>query len=80
MKKHKRKKKEMLKVSFLGINSAGLSSKLHSFDKLLSDVTPGVFFVQETKMRRIGNIKTPNVKKYQVFELVRKSKGCGGLA
>ena len=80
MKKHKRKKKEMLNVSFLGINSAGLSSKLHSFDKLLSDISPGVFFVQETKMRRIGNIKTLNVKKYQVFELVRKSKGCGGLA
>ena len=69
---------KMLKM--VGVNAAGLSSKLNSFDKLLQDIEPGVFFVQETKMKRVGKIKTENAKKYQIYELVRKNSGGGGLA
>ena len=58
------------KFKLIGVNSAGLSSKLHSFDKIL----------QETKMKVIGKIKTENAKNYQIFELVRKSSCGGGLA
>ena len=62
----------------VGLNCAGLSSKLHSFDKLLTDIQPGIFFLEETKMKRIGAIKTPNIQKYQVFELIRKCSAAGG--
>ena len=68
------------KLKLVGVNAAGLSSKLHSFDKMLQDIEPSVFFIEETKMRRAGKIKTENVKKYQIFELIRKSSGGGGIA
>ena len=64
------------KFKLIGVNSAGLSSKLHSFDKILQNIQPAIFFVQETKMKVIGKIKTENAKNYQIFELVRKSS-CG---
>ena len=63
-----------------GINSAGLLSKLHSFDKMLTDIQPAIFFIEESKLKRIGRIKTENSSKYQIFELVRKQSGGGGLA
>ena len=31
-------------------------------------------------MKRMGRIKTPNSSKYQIYELLRKTKGGGGLA
>ena len=68
------------KLKLIGVNSAGLSSKLNSFDKVLQDRQPGVFFVQETKMNRAGKIKTENSKNYQIYELVLKSSKGGGLA
>ena len=64
----------------IGINAAGLSSKLTSFDKLLSDVCPGIFFVQETKLKRPGKIKTKMAANYIIYELTRKNSGGGGLA
>ena len=73
----------------MGINAAGLTSKLETFDKLLYDIKPSIFILQETK-RRIGapKIKAKNIDNYQVFELRRetareeggKGLGGGGLA
>ena len=40
-----------------GVNSAGLSSKLKSFDYLLSSLQPSIFFIQESKMKTQGKIK-----------------------
>lgn len=68
------------KLTLVGFNSAGLSSKLSSFDHLLSSIQPSVFFSQETKARKQGKIKTENSKLYDIFELVRKDKHGGGLA
>ena len=65
----------------MGVNAAGLSSKLCSFDKLLADIRPGVFFVEETKMRKIGQIKTAHTSDYQIYERIRqKGKNGGGIA
>ena len=65
----------------MGVNAAGLSSKLHSFDNILKEMCPSVFFIEETKMRMDGKIKTENTSKYQIFERVRKSgRSGGGLA
>ena len=67
-------------VKFVGINSAGINSQLHSFDQMLSELQPEMWFLQETKLRRNGTLKTQNCPKYQIFELVRKNSGGGGLA
>ena len=37
-------------------------------------------FIQETKLKQQGKIKTEQCKKYQIFELNRKEKAGGGLA
>ena len=77
-KRNKVIKNQKLKV--VGVNTAGLTSKLKSFDKMLNKLNPSIFFCQETKMRRLGRIKTENAKKYQIYEVLRKTKGGGGLA
>ena len=64
-------------LRFLGVNAAGLGSKMTTFKKVLSELKPSVFFVQETKLRNEGRLKLEN---YQVFELIRKDKNGGGLA
>ena len=65
----------------VGVNAAGMSSKLFSFDKLLADTKPGVFFIEETKMRKEGKIKTAHSANYQIYERIRKAgKSGGGLA
>ena len=74
------KKKCLRKLSFVGVNSAGLSSKLSSFDNMLEVLKPSVFFIEETKLKRGGKIKTENSKDYQIFELNRTTKSGGGLA
>ena len=79
MKRNKKSKNENKKLKMVGLNCAGLSSKLHSFDNMLIDIQPGAFFLEETKMKRIGSIKTENSDKYQIFELVRKQSAGGGL-
>ena len=62
----------------MGVNSAGLRSKLTSFKKVVSELKPSVFFIQETKYKEPGRIKMDN---YIIYELVRKSRdGGGGLA
>ena len=73
-------RKIMKNLSFVGVNAAGLGSKLASFDYLLESLKPTVFFVQETKFRKPGKIKSENSKFYQVFELNRKANAGGGLA
>ena len=70
----------MKNLKLIGFNSAGLASKLFSFDHILSTLQPAVFFVQETKMRKQGKIRTKVAEKYQIFELVRIERQGGGLA
>ena len=67
-------------IKFVGVNSAGLYSKLDSFDALLSNLRPSVFFIQETKFRTNGNLKTENSSNYHIYELNRSDKAGGGIA
>ena len=67
-------------VNIIGINAAGITSKMESFNKVLFDVHPSVFMLQETK-RKINapKMNATNLENYQVFELRReKSKEEGG--
>ena len=63
----KNKKNVNSRLRLVGMNAAGLSSKLDSFDKMLKDLIPGVFFVEETKLKRQGRIKTESSEKYVIF-------------
>ena len=60
----------------MGANSAGLLNKKESFERNLNLFLPGVFFVQETKLRRKNKIKHPN---YLIFEYLRENNSGGGL-
>ena len=57
---------------------AGLSSKLNSFDRVLSVVAPSLVFMQETKIRK--PIRTDNTDNYQIFQLPRTNSKGGGVA
>ena len=52
---------------------------MYTFKKILAELRPSVFFIEETKYREEGKLKIDS--NYTVFEMVRKSKdGGGGLA
>ena len=76
LRKNKNKSKKN-KVRFLGVNSAGISSKLHSFKNVVNALQPSVFFIQETKLKRQGKLKLDN---FIIYELNRKKRNGGGLA
>ena len=60
------------------MNSAGLRPKLSTFKKIIKELKPAVFFIEETKYKEAGKLKLGN---YDIFELVRQSRdGGGGLA
>ena len=67
LKKHKKQKYSDTSFVLLGINAAGLASKLDSFDYALKSVKAKIFFVQEVKQQHIGNIKTEYLKGFQLF-------------
>jgi exonuclease III len=60
----------------LGANSAGLLNKKESFLRNVSLFNPGVFFIQESKVRSKNKLV---INDYVPFELIRKSFGGGGL-
>ena len=65
-------------MKILGVNAAGLRSKITSFRNVINELKPVVFFVEETKLKDEGRIKIEN---YDIFENVRKNRdGGGGLA
>ena len=51
-----------IELKLVGVNAAGLSSKFQSFENMLNSINPGVFFIEETKMKRPGKIKQKAVK------------------
>ena len=59
----------------MGINAAGLRSKLLTFKKVINELQPSVFFIEETKFKDSGKLKIEN---YDIFELVRGSRDGGG--
>ena len=62
----KRKNKICYKkeIRFMGVNAAGIRSKLTSFKNALNKLKPGVFFIEETKMKDEGKLKFEN---YDIF-------------
>ena len=75
--KRKTSKHVSKNLRFLGVNAAGLKSKLLTFKKVLFELQPSVFFIEETKFKNSGKIKIDN---YDIFELIRTNREGGGLA
>ena len=76
--KRKNKKSYKSSVRIMGVNAAGLRSKLTSFKNVLNELKPAVFCVEETKLKDEGRFKLEN---YDIFEHVRATRdGGGGLA
>ena len=58
---------------------------MESFEHVLSVEKPSAIFLQETRLKRAGRIKTPSSSRYTWYELHRtenaeKGEGGGGLA
>ena len=62
-------------LRFMGVNAAGIRSKLLTFKKVINDLKPSVFFIEETKLKEAGRLKLDN---YIIFEKVRKNRINGG--
>ena len=45
---------------------------MYTFKKILVELKPSVFFIEETKYKEEGKLKVDST--YTVFEMVRKSK------
>ena len=67
-------------VVIVGVNAAGITSKMDSFDKLLFDLKPSIWMIQETKRKQTSpKMRSENLINYQVFEMLRtKTKEEGG--
>ena len=76
--KRKSLKRITKSLRFLGVNAAGLKSKLLSFRKVLTYLQPSVFFVEETKCKDEGQLKLGN--NFIIYELLRQDRTGGGLA
>ena len=63
----------------VGINCAGINSKWQSFNKIIHDLKPCAFFLQETKLPHKQQFKS-DTSNYIIFRLERELSGGGGLA
>ena len=82
--RRKRRSKE-INITMMGNNANSLVQKLESLEHILCIEKPSVIFLQETKLGRIGRIKTPSSLKYTWYELHRtinaiKGPKGGGIA
>ena len=74
--KSKRKPKIKSKVfTIFGTNANGILGKKESLVTNINFFQPGVFFLQETKVSRRGQIAVEN---YEIFEVVRPNWPTGG--
>jgi hypothetical protein len=64
-------------LRFMGVNCAGLRPKLLTFKKVISELKPSAFFLQETKYKEVGKLK---IKNYIIFEKLRNNRDGGGIA
>ena len=80
MKHNKRNTYNKSAFTIYGNNCDKIGNKTESFNKVLSDLSPCVFVLQETKRKQADPpLKITNIINYQVFELRRaKDKKDGG--
>ena len=64
----------------MGVNAAGISSKLSSFNNVLKELKPSIFFIEETKLKQPGKLKIDKPSTFVIYELNRKERNGGGIA
>ena len=74
-----RKGNKQKSIKIIGINAAGLSTKIESFENLLDSENPSIFIIQETKFTRKNQLNIAAAKKFDMYPLLRKNSGGGGL-
>ena len=67
-------------MRIINCNVASLKGRFTSLEKVIHDLKPSLFSLQETHLNKQGQIEIKNSKDFQVFEHTRKGKGGGGLA
>ena len=72
----KKRTKSCKNLTIIGNNVAGLKGKVKSLEKIIEHFSPGVLLLQETKMKKPGQIKIPG---YTIFEKIRENNEGGGL-
>ena len=80
VKKNRRGRRKRVKhlktpIRFLGVNANGLKPRMFTFKKVLKDLKPSVFLVEETKHKEDNKMKIEN---FTIFELTRNSRNGGG--
>ena len=60
----------------MGTNCNGIMKKVDSLLNNISLFSPGIFFLQETRVNKKGTLKIPN---YYIFETIRENKDGGSL-
>ena len=83
--RRKENKNKEYSLKMIGNNANCLLCKLRSLEHVLSVEKPAALFIQETKLKRAGRIKTPSCSIYTWYELHRtdsadKGQNGGGLA
>ena len=65
-------------MNVIGINVAGITSKMQAFDKVLFDIHPAVFMLQETKRKLYApRMKANNLVNYQQpIVILQMAIGC----
>ena len=53
-------KKSSKSIRLLGVNAAGLKSKIFTFKKVLDSLNPSIAFIEETKYKEEGKLKLDN--------------------
>ena len=59
------------KIVILGVNAAGILTKIDSFDKWIKDKKPAIFVIQESKVPQKGKIESNQLIGFQQYELIR---------
>ena len=80
-KRNKNRNKNLNKsFTVYGINSAGIKSKLKSFDGVLNRIKPQIWMMQETKLKTNEQISCVSLSNYQVYYLDSEKSQGGGVA
>ena len=66
-------------MKLMGNNVNSLLQKLEALEFVLFEEKPSIIFLQETRLKRAGRIKTPRSSKFSWFELHRTEKAEKGV-
>ena len=78
-----RKKSSVIKqqssLKIISCNAANLKNKMSSLDNVINSFGVSLFCIQESHLRKKGQIKFSTLNEFQIYELNRELKGGGGL-